>query len=651
MVIKAVTAGYAGGSDIWYMTPEGEVESATIGQQLEWPYFYSDTKLSGYGIVDQNLETVKVLTLNKIDERRLWKIELLSPSLAKQLRTKAKVTAEDDIVYLDRRLGADGQIEWVRPKKVAYTDLESNRETGKLELVGALLNDQYEHFSDPEDYFTVLGQEHYAADTAWNGSKYDFRILSKTPNTRWGQTRHIDSMDLYAKFTSHKTRRGLDVVARREHIGQKLKESEVGQLKYNENDCRIMKGVIDKLDLIGTEYALANETGILPSPDNLRAIAMFENYLMKHRSEFGLWLEGGKGFKKKGDSIEGALVLYGEPGIYDDVLMGDYTSLYPNVVIHGNYQGEGEEVWKILQMLQRSWVTLKEKAGKNTNKTQREAFKTLANGSGYGIFQSSSFRYYCRPLAAYITASARTKLMEMRGIIEQMGFKPLLSDTDSCVVQVPKDKADALLRVVNKRMAPYEIKREFYGKRLIILGSADGKAVKKRYAVLKEDGELVVKGLEMVRSDWSPWARDMQERLLRTMLTVPQNEVSQALTVAVSKEKELLLSGAIPLDDVAITKSIDTEKEYKVKTQHVKAFEKLQHKGEGVISFVTFWLDRRGETFVRNNLTDEQIRAKLDWNAIWKHQAAPIVERLKSCYQAPVRTLEEWEPTVSVRME
>jgi len=456
----------------------------------------------------------------------------------------------------------------------------------------------------------------------------------------WNRMAHSDCMELYAKFGDKHARRGLDIVARREKVGKKLDPDVDGLEAYNENDCRIMQKIVEKGDLIGTEYALGHLTGIMPTPMNLRAIALYENYLMRNRDKYNLWLEGGKGFRAKEERIQGAMILYGNPGIYDGADVLDYTSLYPSVVMYNEYHGKGETVWGVTQQLVREWVRLKEESGKAKKKTQREAYKVLANGSGYGIFMSSGFRYGVRDIAAFITATARAKLLELRGITEKMGFVPLMSDTDSCVVQIPKAKAAALLKTVNKRVAPYSVKEEYYLKRFILFGGIEGKAVKKRYAGLTEDDMLVVKGLEMVRNDWSPWAREMQERLLMVMLKAPYDQVAQVLKAAVEVEKEVFFGGKVPVDDVAITKSIDLEREYKVKTQHLKAYEQLEDKGEGAIGFVTYWVDAKGKTIVRKGETDEELRAKLDWKAIWRKQAEPIITRLKSCFQMPVRTLE-----------
>jgi DNA polymerase elongation subunit (family B) len=642
MSIKAVTAGYLKDDKIWYMGPDGEVGIATIGVDLERPYIYSDVKLSSPGIVGQQQQTIRILKQNEIKEHPMWKVELTSPIVARSVRKKATFTAEDDIVYLERRLGADGEIEWVPPNRVSFMDIESDRKTGALELIGSVLDGKYESFKTAESYFQAMQDEKVAAATAWNGDKYDFKILDALGSSPyWHCMRHIDSMELYAKFTTHKTRRGLDVVSRREGIGRKLNPETDGLLAYNENDCRIMEGVIKKLDLIGTEYELAKLTGIMPSPMNLRAIAMFENYLMKNRSKYNLWLEGNKGFHKDEDSIQGALVLYGVPGIYDGVNVLDYTSLYPSVVIYNDYHGDGEQVWKVTQQLAREWVALKEESGKQGRKTQREAYKVLANGSGYGIFASSGFRYSNRSIASYITHMARKKLMELRKIVEDMGFVPLVSDTDSCAIQIPESKADSLLRVINKRVAPFVVKNEYYASRFIVFGGGkDGEAIKKRYAALAKDDELIVKGLEMVRNDWSPWARDFQQKLLMVMLHAPYDQVGERLNEAVRAEEEAFFGGKVPLDDLAITKSIDTKKQYKVKAQHLKAYEQLEEKSVGVIGFVAYWQTKKAGPVVRNGRTDEEIRKVLDLKFVWSKQGEPIVKRLKTCLPIEV-TLEE----------
>jgi DNA polymerase elongation subunit (family B) len=630
---KAVSAGYGGGNRIWIMGADGTVSEVTIGKEIPYPYFYSDAELKGgFGVVSCKKEKIRILKANAIEEKEMWKIEMMSPHLTKMLRAKAKESAEDDIVYLDRRLGADGEIEWVLPDRISYMDIESDRKTGKLALIGSVLEGKYESFTEPKDYFQYLEAHKVAAVTAWNGDKYDFRILNNLSggfNEYWNHVRKIDSMSLYAAFSPRHARRGLDVVARREKVGKKLDPDEVGLIPYNENDCRVMEAIIKKLDLIGTEYALGSLTGIMPAPDNLRAIAMWENYLMKNRSKFGLWLEGGHGFKKKEGSYQGGLVLYGEPGIYDGAAMFDYTSLYPNVVINNQYKGEGEEVWRVMQKSEAEFVALKAAS----TGALREAYKKLANSS-YGIFGNGGFRYSNRLIAAFITSNARDQLMELRKIAEDLGFVPIVSDTDSCSIQIPKDKAEAVLKIVNKRLAPYPVKLEYYASRFLIFGGTGkkaGEATKKRYAVMTEDGELIVKGLEMIRNDWSPHARDCQETLLRAMLTGPQDEVGKRLSDAVVAERQAFFGGKIPLDDLAITKSIDTERDYKVKVQHLKAYEQLTDKGQGVIGFVTYWVGPKGQTIVRNGRTDEEILKLLDLNVIWKKQIEPMVQRLETC--------------------
>ena len=130
--------------------------------------------MTGSGVVETELESIRVLRLNEIAERKMWKISMDSPQLTKGLRGKAEFTAEDDIVYLDRRLGADGEVEWVPPKRISFMDLESDRKTGKPVLFGSLVGDKYEPFKSAADYFRAMEDDKIAMATAWNGDKVRF---------------------------------------------------------------------------------------------------------------------------------------------------------------------------------------------------------------------------------------------------------------------------------------------------------------------------------------------------------------------------------------------------------------------------------------------------------------------------------------------
>lgn len=99
---------------------------------------------------------------------------------------------------------------------------------------------------------------------------------------------------------------------------------------------------------------------------------------------------------------------------------------------------------------------------------------------------------------------------------------------------------------------------------------------KKRYAVI-EDGEIIAKGLELVRRDWAPIVKKTQENVLRYILEEGNSDKAIKEVKKVLKE---LKSGKVPMKDLVIhtqiTKSLN---EYKQIGPHVVAAKQLEDNG------------------------------------------------------------------------
>ncbi len=99
---------------------------------------------------------------------------------------------------------------------------------------------------------------------------------------------------------------------------------------------------------------------------------------------------------------------------------------------------------------------------------------------------------------------------------------------------------------------------------------------KKRYAVI-EDGEIIAKGLELVRRDWAPIVKKTQENVLRYILEEGNSDKAIKEVKKVLKE---LKSGKVPMKDLIIhtqiTKSLN---EYKQIGPHVVAAKQLEDNG------------------------------------------------------------------------
>lgn len=102
---------------------------------------------------------------------------------------------------------------------------------------------------------------------------------------------------------------------------------------------------------------------------------------------------------------------------------------------------------------------------------------------------------------------------------------------------------------------------------------------KKRYAVI-EDGEIIAKGLELVRRDWAPIVKTTQENVLKYIL---EEGNSDKAIKEVKRVLKLIKSGKVPMKDLIIhtqiTKNLD---DYKQIGPHVVAAQKLLSNGIAV---------------------------------------------------------------------
>ncbi|MDO5825625.1 MAG: DNA polymerase domain-containing protein [Methanosphaera sp.] len=104
---------------------------------------------------------------------------------------------------------------------------------------------------------------------------------------------------------------------------------------------------------------------------------------------------------------------------------------------------------------------------------------------------------------------------------------------------------------------------------------------KKRYALI-EDGTIVVKGLELVRRDWAPVAKNTQHDVLEAILKDASPQKAKKIVKDVINR---LNSGKVDVSDLIIhTKLTKKPENYKQIAPHVIAAEKLRMNGIKVTS-------------------------------------------------------------------
>jgi DNA polymerase-2 len=254
----------------------------------------------------------------------------------------------------------------------------------------------------------------------------------------------------------------------------------------------------------------------------------------------------------------GGMVLDPKAGLHDGVQVFDFRSLYPSLMRTfgidplAQARAEGQPADQVIAapngatfLRQRGilpglidgYFAARMEAQKAGDETASYVYKILMN-SFYGVLGSGDCRYGRTDLAGAITTFGRKYLEWARDWFTSRGMAVLYGDTDSVFVQTDADGAD-LARALNADLAAsiraeygleshLELRAEKRYRRFLIprmrgaVGAADqtsaGRA--KGYAGwLEADGKLVVdiKGMEAVRSDWTPLARRVQVELLERL--------------------------------------------------------------------------------------------------------------------------------------
>lgn len=321
---------------------------------------------------------------------------------------------------------------------------------------------------------------------------------------------------------------------------------------YNYQDCALVNEIeattafIDFLVLRGALTGLAIER-----PGG--SVAAFINvYLPKlHRQRYisGNRPEGG------GLASPGGYVMTSKPGLYNDVLVLDFKSLYPSIIrtfkidplglaeglenpdsaIEGFKGAKFSRDNHFLPSIIESLWAQRDEAKRVKDNARSQAIKILMN-SFYGVLGSGGCPFYDTRLASSITLRGHEIMQTTATWIREKGYQVIYGDTDSTFVHIdgndslgtPEQTGQQLAAMINKKWQTYlrdtyqidcflEIEFETHFDTFFmptIRGSALGS--KKRYAgMVTNNGKqtLIFKGLENVRSDWTGLAKRFQHEL------------------------------------------------------------------------------------------------------------------------------------------
>ncbi|HUK28676.1 MAG TPA: DNA polymerase domain-containing protein [Candidatus Acidoferrales bacterium] len=304
-------------------------------------------------------------------------------------------------------------------------------------------------------------------------------------------------------------------------------------------------------------------------------------------------------------TYQGAIVLEPRSGVHENVVVLDFTSMYPRLMVKHNLSPDtyvtadehltDERVWVIPELghrfrkkpdgffkivitsLIRNRELIKQEMENQTPnspshkllKERERAVKIITNAC-YGYAGWAGGRWYVREIAESATALGRQTIRKTSEKAKSMGMDIFYSDTDSIFVTNDPPKLQQLIDWVNNELGlTIRIERQY--DRILFTEAM------KRYAGLAKDGTLDFVGLEAIRGDWSDIAREVQEEVLVRILK--EQSVKSAVECATGTIRQLR-EGRVPITKLVIRKTLTKPIEkYAIRTPHVEVAKQLASDG------------------------------------------------------------------------
>jgi DNA polymerase-2 len=364
-------------------------------------------------------------------------------------------------------------------------------------------------------------------------------------------TYHFDSFSLenVARTLLGTGKKTEDVDDRLAQIVHDFTHNKVKLAEYNLQDCQLVLDIFEHTKVLDFLTLRSQLTGLELDRMGGSVAAFINLYLPKlHRSGYIAPNRPADG----GLASPGGYVMNSRPGLYQHVLVLDFKSLYPSIMrtfkidpmglveglaspknaIEGYRGAKFSRDKHFLPDIITSLWQQRDAAKKNKDAARSQAIKILMN-SFYGVLGSGGCPFYDTRLASSITMRGHDIMQTTAKWIEQAGYQVIYGDTDSTFVWLDGEYSNKQANEIGQSLAstinqkwqdniklehqlPCELEIEFethFSQFLMptIRGSELGS--KKRYAGLKttkEGDQLIFKGLETVRSDWTQLAKGFQ---------------------------------------------------------------------------------------------------------------------------------------------
>lgn len=688
---------------------ESEITFTVGEEENEWVKIYYQP------INEIYLKSITKSIIDKLNSNHIKHFELdLFPADCYMLdNPEIEISDEYDILYYDIETDdRKGGVEIGRDRILSICGIDNKG--NKFEITDENETAMLERFMELlEKYDIIVG---------WNSEKFDFPYIKKRVSTNgiFGSFKTIISIDLMKVFmgsfaVSHTFGKkyiesfALDYIAREYLQDQKIEIGDGGGyggriwrlynedlpqlLKYNMQDCILLKKLDEKFHLLRNEIEVARYVGF-PLSKTRSASAIVDNVLLREcRKRKIHWKTSPNYGESEKPHQEGGAVLEPIPGLHNNINIYDFNSLYPNIfrtfnispdtVLETKEEGcielpnkinySNKTVGFVPEVLDKlTTLRLKYKAekvklkaeGKKEEATvmdfQETALKVIIL-SIYGIMGAPFSRYFDIRVANSITQTGQHLITNIAKELNSNGFSVKGGDTDSLFFQLndesKREEVEILIkntiqRIVDsthtKRPNTLKMSHEKTLSKFLILSKGDeGEGAKKKYAgrCIWDDGkicdEMYFRGIELHKAS----ELQITKAFLKEILTYVLWNEPQILELEkiIKKYKNKILNRDVKAEDITIVKKVGKmASEYKTVPEHVRlATEKMKETGE------FFYVGQKvPHIIITNNplraIHKRDFKGDYDERYYWENQIwNPVYRVVKTIF--PKYSWEKWK--------
>ncbi len=378
--------------------------------------------------------------------------------------------------------------------------------------------------------------------------------------------------------------------------------------RYNIHDTELLPAIEAKTGYVALHLAVSHICRVPPDTWSLHATAQGDGFLLRLGTLEGYrWPTRDQFGPNHLDPYAGAYVMHPtRVGVVDEVHVVDFASLYPSIMRTFNMSPEtlielGTEddrnrgiklpsmpTWfrrdrrGLLPIALDRLTAARSEYSKQQDQHEPgspawESLKRLSQGhkivnnSFYGIVGSPYSRFFSRAVAEGVTKTGEWLIRHVMAEETARGATPFYGDTDSCFCVGDRVAVQGMTDHVNREwpslLAPFGVERSYIKlefektfRRLLMVSA-------KRYAAtfsvykgreVAQGTKPEVRGLEYKRGDAIKLARTMQLEIVKLILGAwPGMPEPAAVETWIEGWRERILTGALALDDVVISQSID----------------------------------------------------------------------------------------------